>query len=471
MKTQNAPRREHILVVDDDKAFRLATKTLLEDEQYSVTIMSEGKDALEFLRTSDVDLVLSDLVMAKMTGIEFLREMKSRRPGMPVIMVTGFGSIDTAVEAMQIGAIDYLTKPLKNDELLLKLRRVLDSQRTQRELELLRQELQTTYNWSNMISRSPLMKAVIQKIQRVTETDVTVLVQGESGTGKELVAKALHYNSSRRDKAFVVVNCSAIPENLLESELFGHEKGSFTGASRQRRGKFEDADGGTLFLDEIGDIGGPVQTKLLRVLQEKTFERVGGNGSLTVDVRIVAATNRDLDAAVRDGNFRSDLFYRLNVFPIKLPPLRERMEDIPLLVDHFLARHANLSGGKTLNVSTPMISAMMRHPWQGNIRELENIVKRAILTASGDTIETLDLPEQAGNTLPHQPPAEQSTLVMPFKDYLSNITRDAEERYLRHALRQSRGNILQVARLMEIDRKTVYRKMTDYGIDPGEFRE
>jgi transcriptional regulator with GAF, ATPase, and Fis domain len=322
-----------------------------------------------------------------------------------------------------------------------------------------------------MISRSPLMKAVIQKIQRVTDTDVTVLIQGESGTGKELVARALHYNSVRRDRPFVVENCSAIPENLLESELFGHEKGAFTGAARRRPGKFEEADGGTLFLDEIGDIGGPIQTKLLRALQEKTFERVGGNIPITVDVRIVAATNRDLDTMVQQGHFRADLYYRLNVFPIEMPPLRERMEDIPLLVDHFLERHAGLAGGKMLKVSPAVLSAMMHHSWRGNVRELENIVKRAILTTEGDTIKLLDLPGQVAE--PERLPREQElpSTAMSLKYYLSAIMRDAEERYLRRVLRESKGNILQVARLMEVDRKTVYRKMTEYGIRPEDFRQ
>jgi len=315
------------------------------------------------------------------------------------------------------------------------------------------------------------MKTVIQKIQRVTDTDVTVLVQGESGTGKELVARALHYNSIRRARPFIVVNCSAISENLLESELFGHERGAFTGAAKTRTGRFEEADGGTLFLDEIGDISGGVQTKLLRALQEKTFERVGGNAPITVDVRIVAATNRDLDAMVRQGQFRSDLYYRLNVFPIKLPALRERMEDVPLLVGHFLERHSNLSGGKPLRVTPQVTSAMMRYAWQGNICELENIVKRAILSTTGEEIVDLDLPEQAEEMRPFGPDLDSTSLVMPFKDYLSTITRDAEERYLRRALRQSRGNINQVARLMNIDRKTVYRKMTEYDIKPVEFRE
>ncbi|MGA9120894.1 MAG: sigma-54 dependent transcriptional regulator [Bacteroidota bacterium] len=464
-------RREHVLVVDDDKAFRLATSTLLEDEQYTVTLAANGREALELLKTRDVDLVLSDLVMATMTGIELLKEIRAQQPRLPVIMVTGFGSIDTAVEAMQIGAIDYLTKPVKNDELILKIRRALAFTRTEQELEYLRKELQTTYNWSNMISRSPLMKSVIQKIQRVADTDVTVLVRGESGTGKELVAKALHYNSIRNERAFVVVNCSAIPEALLESELFGHERGAFTGATRQRRGKFEEANGGTLFLDEIGDISATVQTKLLRVLQEKSFEKVGGNGALSVDVRVVAATNRDLEGMVEQGQFRSDLYYRLNVFPITLPALRERMEDIPLLVDHFLDRHKALSGGNVLTVSPLVISQMMRHSWHGNIRELENLVKRAILTTTGTSITALDLPGSGEGVVPAERVGVVPDLVMPFKEYLAAITQNAEEQYLRRAVHQNQGNVNQVARLMAVDRKTVYRKMSEYGIKPEDFRE
>jgi DNA-binding NtrC family response regulator len=464
-------RHDHVLVVDDDKAFRLATSTLLEDEDFTVSLASSGQEALEFLETTEVDILVSDLVMGGMSGIEFLKELRGRRPGLPVIMVTGFGSIGTAVEAMQIGATDYLTKPVKNDELILKIRRALEITRKDQELMQLRRELQSTYNWSNMISRSPLMRGVIQKIQRVADADVTVLIRGESGTGKELVARALHYNSVRSAGPFAVVNCSAIPETLLESELFGHERGAFTGATRQRKGKFEEAEGGTLFLDEIGDIGVPVQTKLLRVLQEKTVERVGGSGALEVDVRVVAATNRDLEAMVAAGQFRSDLYYRLNVFPIVLPSLRDRLEDIPLLVDHFLDRHKALAGGRVLTVAPDLIARLMRHPWRGNIRELENIVKRALLSTLGESITALDLQDSEADEERSGPPPAAPDLTLPLREYLSAITRHAEEQYLRHALRQHKGNINQIARLLGVDRKTVYRKMSDYKLNPEEFRE
>ncbi len=461
---------ERILVADDDKAFRVAARTLLEDEGYAVHLTTSGETALEKLRAEEFDLLLSDLVMGKMSGIQVLQQARSMRPDLPVIMVTGFGSIETAVEAMRLGASDYLTKPCNNDELLIKVRRALDVQQRDRELTKLREELRTTYAFGNMVSQSPRMKDVIRQIQQVADTDVTILLQGESGTGKELVARALHFNSTRSQKPFLAVNCSAIPENLLESELFGYEKGAFTGAVKQRTGRFEEAHEGTLFLDEIGDLAPSIQTKLLRVLQEKTFERVGGNTPITVETRIIAATNRDLETMVREGDFREDLFYRLNVFPIMLPPLRERIEDIPLLAEHFLQRHAGLSGGRVKFISPAAISDMMNYSWKGNIRELENLMKRAIIKTPGDTITTLELPHTGTSGDQAEAEATQS-MDTPYKEYLSAILRHAEERYLVRMLRLHKGNINQISRLMDVDRKTIYRKMSEYSIDPGAFRE
>jgi DNA-binding NtrC family response regulator len=462
--------KEHILVVDDDRAFRVATKTLLEDERYRVSCVANGEAALDGLESESFDLVLSDMVMGKMSGITLLKELKLRKPEMPVIMVTGFASVETAVEAMRLGAADYLTKPSNNDELLIKIRKALDLGKKDRELRMLREELQTTYSFGNMISQSGAMKEVIRQIQRVADTDVTVLLQGESGTGKELAARALHFNSSRKERPFVAVSCSAIPETLLESELFGFEKGAFTGATRQRMGKFEEAHTGTLFLDEIGDIAPSVQTKLLRVLQEKSIERVGGAGLISVETRIVAATNRDLELMVRQGDFRSDLYYRLNVFPIKLPPLRERMEDIPLLAEHFLERYASLADSRVKAIAPGVISDMMSHSWPGNVRELENLLKRAIIKTTGDTITSIELP---GSDPAHEDTRDGAAgpvPEMPYKEYLSAITRHAEERYLRRMLTQCKGNINQIARLMDVDRKTIYRKMAEYAIDPSAFR-
>ncbi len=461
-----------ILVVDDDKAFRVATRTLLEDEGYQVSLAPNGEQALGMLGEHEYDLLLSDMVMGKMSGLDLLTEVMKRKPDLPVIVVTGFGSIETAVEAMKIGAADYLTKPANNAELMIKVRRALEAVARDRELKLLRKELENTYSFGSMISQNQKMKEVFRQIQQVADTDVTILLQGESGTGKELVARALHFNSKRKAAPFVVVNCSAIPDNLMESELFGYEKGAFTGASRQRIGKFEEAKSGTLFLDEIGDIATSVQTKLLRVLQEKTFERVGGNESITVDTRVVAATNRNLEVMVREGDFREDLYYRLNVFPITLPPLRERLEDIPLLAEHFLQRHRELAGGRVLAFSPAAISDMVHYRWQGNVRELENLIKRAIIKAEGETIASLELPNVAPQ--PAQPAGDQAAggdLDTPYKDYLGAIIRHAEERYLLRMLRLHKGNINQIAKLMDIDRKTVYRKLSEYSIDPASFRD
>jgi DNA-binding NtrC family response regulator len=463
--------KEHILVVDDDKAFRVATRTFLEDEHYKVSCVGNGESALAGLDNESYDLVLSDMVMGKMSGIELLKELKRHRPELPVIMVTGFASVETAVEAMRVGAVDYLTKPANNDELLIKIRKALDLRKKERELRMLREEMQTTYSFGNMISQSEAMKEVIRQIRRVADTDVTVLLQGESGTGKELAARALHFNSTRKDRPFVAVSCSAIPETLLESELFGYEKGAFTGAVRQRIGKFEEAHTGTLFLDEIGDIAPSVQTKLLRVLQEKSIERIGGSGLVNIETRIVVATNRDLELMVSHGDFRGDLYYRLNVFPIKLPPLRERMEDIPLLAEHFLERYSSLSGSRMKAIAPGVINEMMSYSWRGNIRELENLIKRAIIKSTGDTITAIELPgAEADNPNAREEPTGLDPQT-PYKEYLSAITRHAEERYLRRMLKQYRGNINQIARLMDVDRKTIYRKMADYAIDPSAFRD
>jgi DNA-binding NtrC family response regulator len=315
------------------------------------------------------------------------------------------------------------------------------------------------------------MKEVYTLVQQVAGTDVPALILGETGTGKELVAKAIHYNSSRRDKPFVVINCSALAETLLESELFGHERGSFTGAHRQHTGKFEEAQGGTIFLDEIGDVPMHIQTKLLRVLQEGEIQRVGGTETITVDSRVVAATNRDLTAMIGSGQFREDLFYRLNVFPIRVPPLRERMDDLPDLVDFFLKKHAGLAGNRVTRFAPAVLPAMMNYGWKGNVRELENLMKRAIIKSAGDTITSIELLTADQPDARTSPPADGSVQMnTSFREYLSTITRHAEESYLLQMLRLYKGNVNQIAKLMDIDRKTVYRKMGEYQIDPDSFR-
>jgi DNA-binding NtrC family response regulator len=466
------PPKGRILLVDDDLAFRVGTIALLEDHGFLAASATSGEGAKQKLAEQEYDLVLSDLVMPGINGMELLKHIRTTYPDVTVIMVTGFASIGTAVEAMRLGARDYVTKPCDNDELLIKIQRALDERRKDRELKDLREELRGTVSVGNMISNSPAMKRVFGQIQQVADTDVTVLLQGESGTGKELVARALHFNSRRKANPFVAVNCSAIPESLLESELFGYEKGAFTGAMRSKPGKFEEAHTGTLFLDEIGDTSVAVQTKLLRVLQEKTVERVGGEGSITVETRVVAATNRNLELMMVQGDFREDLFYRLNVFPIVLPPLRERLEDVPFLAEHFIRRHANLGNGKVLFIAPEAVSEMMNYGWRGNIRELENLIKRAIIKTTGDTITSVELPGQEGTA--RQAPAGNEAPVeigTPYKEYLSTLVRHAEETYLLEMLRRHKGNINQIAKLMGVDRKTIYRKMEEYRIEPSAFRE
>jgi DNA-binding NtrC family response regulator len=458
-----------LLIVDDDKAFRVATVALLQDAGYATHAVAKASEAIELLKKRDFDLVISDLVMEGMNGIELLRQVKQSHPGLTVIMVTGFGSIQTAVDAMRLGAYDYITKPCNNDELLMKVHRALDEHRKSRELEHLRNVVAQETNFANIISQNDAMRGIFKQVRQVADTDVTVLITGETGTGKELLAKAIHFNSGRRAGPFIPVQCSAIPESLLESELFGHEAGSFTGAARRRVGKFEEANGGTVFLDEIGDVPLLLQTKLLRVLQEKQVVRLGSNGTIPVDVRVIAATHRNLDAMVADGTFREDLFYRLNVFPLSFPPLRDRLDDIPLLSQHFLDKHRSLARTEIKGFTPACIHDMMNYAWKGNVRELENLIKRAIIKTEGDTITTLELPSSPGQAVTEGAAAPNTSL--PYKKYLEQVVHDAERKFLMRVLQESRGNLNQAARMMEVDRKTIYRKIDELGIDVRQFKE
>ena len=455
---------ERILIVDDDKAFRIATTALLEDRGYCIRAVADAASARQALGQEDYDLLLTDLVMEGTNGIDLLQWIRERIAGLPVIMITGFGSISTAVQAMQLGAFDYITKPCDNDELVIKIDRALESHRQRIELARLREEVSGTYTFSNIVSQNQRMREIFTQVKLVAATDITVLILGETGTGKELIAKAIHYNSPRKEKPFIVVNCSALPETLLESELFGHEKNAFTGAGHQRIGRFEEADGGTMFLDEIGDVPLHIQTKLLRVLQERELQRIGGNQTIITDVRVVAATNRDLTAMRASGQFRDDLFYRLNEFPIHLPPLRARSEDIPLLAKHFLDKHAHLAGGRVASISPHVLAAMMQHEWQGNIRELENLIKRALVTCPGEVVESIDIPRT------DPPGAVPVNDRMSYKEYMKVILQNAETAFLKRMLRQHHGNVSAVADLMDVDRKTVYRKIEEYEIDLTDFR-
>ncbi len=382
---------ETILVVDDEPNYRIILEELLEDEGFEVLTASDGKKALEIAQETDIDLIVTDMQMPGMNGVELLAEAKKRWPDIPVIMVTAFGEVDKAVSAMQAGAFNFLSKPFKNDELIANINKAIEHHSIIRDNTRLRNEAKQRCNFSGMVGKNRKMQQVYSLIEKVAPTRTSVLITGESGTGKELIAKAIHYNSDRDKAPFISVNCAALPDTLLESELFGHEKGAFTGAISLRKGRFERADTGSLFLDEIGEMDIALQAKLLRIIQEQTFERVGGSSELTVDVRIIAATNKDLKEEVKKGTFREDLYYRLNVLNIHVPPLRERMDDIPLLARYFVENFSSQMEKPNLGISQEALGFLTSLPWDGNIRELENTIERASILCNHDMIQPEDV--------------------------------------------------------------------------------
>ena len=441
-----------ILIVDDDEKMQALLQKVLAREGYQTMLASNGQDALQCIGKQRFDVALSDIRMPNMDGLTLLSEIQTKSPETTVIMMTAFGSVDSAVEAMKQGAYDYISKPFKMDEILIVLSRVVEEKRLRQELVFMREELAGRYSFSNIIGKSNLMQQVFDLIRRVSTTTATVLIRGGSGTGKELVARAIHFNSSRKERPFVPVNCSAIPGELLESELFGHVKGAFTGAIANKEGLFIEADGGTILLDEIGEMPPDLQSKLLRVLQEREVRPVGGARNIKVDVRIIAATNQNLEKQVARGEFREDLYYRLNVIPIDLPSLRERSEDIPLLVEHFLEKYADESGGKKA-MSREALAVLMRHTWPGNVRELENVVERATVLSMGKDIRPGDLPPEmgtaAGGILARNAEREASL-------------EDLEKDYIQLVLDRTNGNQTRAAEILGIDRRTLYRKLQSY---------
>lgn len=387
---------ETILIVDDEKNYPRILSAVLEEEGYEALTCHSGEEALTFLEDAEVDLVLTDMRMPGMDGIAFLQAVKERQPDLPVIMMTAHGTIEKAVEAMQKGATNYILKPFENNALIQHVQKAIELYQVVKENRHLRDMVAERFSFSHILGKSQVMQEIYATIRKVAPSTASVLIEGESGTGKELVARALHFNSPRKDKAFVAVNCTALAENLLESELFGHEKGAFTGASSTRKGRFELADGGTLFLDEIGEISPQMQVKLLRVLQEKIIERVGGNRAIAVDFRLMAATNKTLKDQVAAGNFREDLYYRLNVIHLKMPPLRERENDILLLAQHFLEKYASQRAvpERLTDFSPACKRHLLDYPWPGNVRQLENVMERAVLLAPGPHIDPEDLPRE-----------------------------------------------------------------------------
>ncbi len=452
-----SPGKGRILIVDDEANARSALAEILKEEGYVVETAADGFKALAKVEEFDADLVLTDLKMPRMDGVELLRRLRlepEREIG--VVVMTAFGAVETAVTAMREGAIDYLTKPLNTDELLLVLERALDGVRLRHEASHLRAQLRERYRFENIIGSSPEMQQVFKSVAQVAPSRATVLITGESGTGKELVAAALHHRSPRATGPFVRLHCAALAETLLESELFGHERGAFTGADRRREGRFEQASGGTLFLDEIGDISQGIQVKLLRALQEREFERVGSNQTLRVDVRVVTATNRDLKEMVAAGKFREDLYYRLNVINIQLPPLRRRISDIPALIEHFLKRFAKENEKAVTRVSDAALALLVGYPWPGNVREIENVIERAVVLAEGDSIEVMHLPSELT--------ASSRKSSVPS---VPGATMEELERYaILKTLESVGGSTGKAAEMLGISVRKIQYKLQEYGAAP-----
>jgi DNA-binding NtrC family response regulator len=455
--------KARILVVEDERAIQLALSGLLGRAGYEVAVAGSGSEALAKLEESPVDLVLTDLALGQgPSGMDVLRGAKQLRPETVVVMITAHGSETIAVEAMKAGAEDYVPKPFDNDEIRLVVQRALERTRLEREHRMLLDQVQRQYGFENLIGSGPSMRRVFETIQKVAETDLTVLVRGESGTGKELVAQALHNRSSRKQRPFVAVNCAAISRELVESELFGHEKGAFTGADARRQGRFEVADGGTIFLDEIGDMPGETQAKVLRVLQERSFERVGGTRPIQVDVRVVAATHRDLEQEVERGGFREDLYYRLKVVELELPPLRQRSEDVPALALRFLEQVNERLSREKQRLSEAALARLVRHAWPGNVRELRNVIEQAAVLSGGSLIEEEDL-HLAGSSVvaPESgPPAEG----LPFAEAKRQTVERFERDFLLRALREHDGNISRTADSIGMVRQSLQQKIRELGL-------
>jgi len=446
------------MVVDDDKnTRRLIEDILTKTNQYEIVQASNGESCLRKLDEDGVDLVLIDLQMPGIDGIETMKRIKEKYSYLPVVIMTAHGTIERAVDSMKLGSYDFLTKPFPGDRLKVTVKNALEASALETEVKSLRSELKERYQLENIIGQSGVMQEVFRAVEKVVDSDVTVLIQGESGTGKELIARGIHNHcQARRSKPFVAVNCTALPESLLESELFGHEKGAFTGAASRRIGKFEMADGGTVFLDEIGDMSLSTQSKILRVLQEREFERLGGNSLVKVNSRLISATNKNLEEEVWEGRFREDLFYRISVFPIKLPPLRERKEDIPLLAAYFCKRYSEREKKRINGIQSEALKVLMGYHWPGNIRELENAIERSVVITSSTEVSVEDLP-------PHVVAIGKEGIAEPAET-LPQWIEKLEVEVLRKTLLEFEGNVTHAAKKLGIGRATIYRKAKKYNL-------
>jgi two-component system response regulator HydG len=458
MSTQNMT---HILIVDDDANHVKTLQTLVRAWGYQVSTADDGAAAVEMVKKRPFALILMDVRMAQMSGIEALKRIKTYNPAIPILIMTAYSSVDSAVEALKAGAYDYLTKPLDFEVLKFSLARALEHSGLKAENASMKSRISADYQLKNIIGKSRPMKELIDMMAMIAPSEATVLITGESGTGKELIAKSIHHNSRRKDQAMVIVNCAALTETLLESELFGHEKGAFTGADKRREGRFMQADKGTIFLDEIGETSPAMQAKLLRVIQEKEIQRVGGEETIAVDVRILAATNRDLEKDVASGGFREDLFYRLNVVMLQIPPLRERQDDIPLLANHFLKKYADKNNRQVKGFSPLAMDMLLKHTWPGNVRELENTIERAVILLLDEHITEKELPSTITEAYPNEnhwlPPTPPAAANRPLEE--------VEKEAVLATLEACRRNKSEAARRLGINRKTLHKKLKEYGMD------
>jgi len=459
---KDASQKGKILVVDDEAKIRTILAAILKDEGYEVETARDGIEAIEKSLEFKPHLLIVDLKMPRMDGMETIMRIKDRLPRAVSIILTAHGTIQSAVQAIKQGVYDYLTKPFDNEQMLLVVQRALQVYRLTEEVEQLKSELGRKYGIDAIIGESPVMQQVRSQIRQIAGTEATVLIEGESGTGKELVAKAIHYESKRKNHPLVIVDCTAIPSNLIESEFFGHEKGAFTDARHRRIGKFEEADTGTIFLDEIGELPLEAQVKLLRVLQEKEFTRIGSNVPVEIDVRVIAATNKNLENQTKEGKFREDLYYRLNVLRLRLPPLRDHLEDVPLYVQHFLTKYRDTFGRNLTGISDEAVRLLKSYDWKGNIRELENVVQRAMLHTTATCIEASDLKfleEKDGRRVPSYEATEG------LEVHMKSLTEQAERRIILETLKATNWNRTAAAEKLKISRKTLFNKMQKYGIN------
>ena len=455
----------NILIIDDEPLMRISITDALREEGYNVHSVPSGSEGLRAIKDTPYDVIITDLRLPEVDGLQILKACKQYIPKSKILMITAHGSVETAVEAMRQGAYDYVTKPFSMDEMIILVKRLITLRNLEDENIYLKQKIEEKYDFSGIVGKSERMLEVFEKIKVVAPTDTTVLITGESGTGKELVASAIHYNSPRKDEAFIKISCAALPETLLEAELFGHEKGAFTGAIKQKKGRFELAHKGTLFLDEIGEINQTVQVKLLRVLQEREFERLGGTNTINVDVRIIGATQRDLKKEVQKGNFREDLYYRLNVVPLYMPPLRERKEDILLLADHFFKIFSDQMKKPVRELSVEVKELLLKHTYPGNVRELENAIKRAITLCREGVIHPWDLPEEICRWCDD---SIDSSGSLQHSEPLSNAVSLFEKQYIMRVLDETKGSKTLTAKILGISRKTLWEKCKIYGLEKGQ---